>query len=126
MSDQHVTTVIDVFAAINERRWDDVVAAYGDDAVIEYPQSGERITGRQDIRAMMAAFPVPPTFVVRNAFAGDDDSVIVEFDAVYSGVEPWKGVALYWLSEAGINREVAYFGEPFAPPEWRLTLGVQL
>ena len=122
MSKQHKQTVADVFAAINDERWDDVVASYSPNAVIEYPQSGERIEGRDAIHAMMNGFPVPPSFAVRNTFSGDDDSVIVEFDALYDGADPWKGVALYWLSTEGIDREVAYFGEPFAPPEWRVNI----
>ncbi len=122
MNEQHVKRVQNVFAAINDRHWDEVAASYSSDAVIEYPQSGERIEGRDRIRSMMETFPEPPTFVLRNVFTGDDQSVIVEFDALYSGVEPWKGVALYWLSPEGIAREVAYFSEPFAPPEWRIGL----
>lgn len=122
MKEQHVERVQNVFAAINDRDWDEVAANYLPGAVIEYPQSGERIEGRDRIRSMMATFPEPPTFVLRNVFMGDDQSVIVEFDAVYSGVEPWKGVAIYRLSPEGIDREVAYFGAPFTPPEWRTGL----
>lgn len=121
MSEQNIKVVTDVFTAINEKRWQDVAASYSPQAVIDYPQSGERIEGRDQIQGMLEAFPVPPTFVVRNAFGGADQSVIVEFDAVYAGADPWKGVALYWLSAAGIDREVAYFGEPFDPPEWRVS-----
>ena len=43
--------------SFNERRWDDFAAAYREDATIEYPQSGERIVGHENILGLVARRP---------------------------------------------------------------------
>jgi ketosteroid isomerase-like protein len=45
---------------------------YRDDEVLEYPQSGERIRGRQDIQASRAAQPNMKRFTVRRVLGGGD------------------------------------------------------
>ena len=45
---------------------------YRDDAVLEYPQSGERIRGRQSIRASRVAQPSKKRFTVRRMLGGGD------------------------------------------------------
>jgi hypothetical protein len=120
MTADAVTLVTDSLTALNERRLGDCAAAYAESAVIEYPQSGERITGRDNIRGMLEDFSTPPTFTIRRAFGGDGDRVVVEFDVDYGmGGQPWKGVAIYTVTRGSIDNEVAYFGEPFEPPDWR-------
>jgi len=43
---------------------------YHDDAVLEYPQSGERIRGRRNIQASRFAQPNKKRFTVRRAIMG--------------------------------------------------------
>lgn len=120
MTADAVTLVTDSLTALSERRLGDCAGAYAESAIIEYPQSGERITGRDNLRGMLEAFSTPPTFTIRGAFSGDDDRVVVEFDVDYgTGGPPWKGVSVYTVTGGRIDHEVAYFGEPFEPPEWR-------
>src|ERR1700674_3648875 len=55
---------------------------YHDDAVLEYPQSGERIRGRRNIQASRFAQPNKKRFVVRRIL-GAADLWITEFVITY-------------------------------------------
>ena len=44
---------------------------YREDAVLEYPQSGERIRGRRNIQASRTAQPEQKRFAVRRIVVGD-------------------------------------------------------
>src|SRR5271170_1714989 len=58
---------------------------YHDDAVLEYPQSGERISGRRNIQASRAAQPNKKRFTVRRIL-GAADLWVTEFVLTYDGV----------------------------------------
>ncbi|MBV8409380.1 MAG: nuclear transport factor 2 family protein, partial [Alphaproteobacteria bacterium] len=57
---------------------------YREDAVLEYPQSGERIRGRRHIQASRAAQPNKKRFAVRR-IVGAGDLWITEFVLTYDG-----------------------------------------
>jgi hypothetical protein len=108
----------DLLQRFNERRFDEYVAGFTDDAVVTYPQSAERIVGADNLRAMFHAFESPPTFAVTSTrLCGDD--VIVEADGDYGSGEPWKVVIIYTFRERRVCAETAYFGAPFEAPAWR-------
>src|SRR3974390_78628 len=57
---------------------------YRDDAVLEYPQSGERIRGRHRIQASRAAQPSTKRFTVRRILGGGDlwiSELVLTYDA---------------------------------------------
>lgn len=118
MPDDVEVVVRGMLADFNARRWDDFVSAYTEDAVISYPQSGERIVGRRDILGMVEAFPSPPTFSI-TALHGGDDLVVARVDIDYGEGPHWKGAFLYFLDENSVGLEIAYFGAPFEPAAWR-------
>jgi hypothetical protein len=47
--------------ALNTRDMEPFDAVYHDDVVIEWPQSGEVIRGKKNIRELRLAYPTPPT-----------------------------------------------------------------
>jgi hypothetical protein len=55
-----------------------------EDVVIDMPQSGERIRGRDNMKAMQDAYPGPPEITVRR-IVGSGDVWVVEGRADYSG-----------------------------------------
>ena len=75
MDDEIVTAVNAAFRAFNERRFADFATYVTDDVVELYPQSGERIEGRDRQQAFHEAFPEPPTFTVRNVLRSGDLAV---------------------------------------------------
>ena len=86
---------------------------YRDDAVLEYPQSGERIRGRQNIQASRAAQPNMKRFTVRRVLGGGD-LWISELVLTYDG-QPFYVVSIMEFEDGHVVRETQYFGDAFEP-----------
>ena len=86
---------------------------YRDDAVLEYPQSGERIRGRQNIQASRVAQPNSKRFRVRR-IVDKDDLWVSEFVLFYDG-QPSYSVSVMEFLHGKVARETQYFGDPFEP-----------
>jgi len=86
---------------------------YREDAVLEYPQSGERIRGRRNIQASRAAQPNSKRFKVRR-IVGAGDLWVSEFILTYDGV-PSYSVSVMEFLRGKVARETQYFGDPFEP-----------
>jgi hypothetical protein len=87
------------------------------DFVMEMPQSGERIRGRDNMRAMQEAFPRPPMGRLRRVTGGGD--VWVAEGVNDYGNDVWHWVIVVELKDGRILRETRYYGQPFPAPEWR-------
>lgn len=86
---------------------------YRTDAVLEYPQSGERIRGRSNIRASREAQPNAKRFTVRRIL-GAGDLWISELVLTYDG-QPFYTVSIMEFEGGEVVRETQYFGDPFEP-----------
>jgi len=86
---------------------------YREDAVLEYPQSGERIRGRHNIQASRTAQPESKRFTVRRV-VGTGDLWITEFILTYDG-RPSYSVSIMEFQDRKVARETQYFGDPFEP-----------
>lgn len=86
---------------------------YRDDAVLEYPQSGERIRGRRNIQSSRAAQPNRKHFTVRRMI-GAGDLWVTEFVLSYDG-QPSYTVSIMEFLDGKVARETQYFGDPFEP-----------
>ena len=86
---------------------------YRDDAILEYPQSGERIRGRRNIQASRTAQPNAKRFTVRRIL-GTGDLWVTEFILTYDG-QPSYTVSIMEFLDGKVARETQYFGDPFAP-----------
>ncbi len=86
---------------------------YRDDAVLEYPQSGERIRGRQQIQASRTAQPNQKRFTVRR-IVGAGDLWVTEFVLTYDG-QPSYTVSIMEFADGKVARETQYFADPFEP-----------
>jgi hypothetical protein len=86
---------------------------YRTDAVLEYPQSGERIRGRENIQASRVAQPNAKRFTLRRILGGAD-LWITELVLTYDG-QPSHVVSIMEFEHGEVVRETQYFGEPFEP-----------
>jgi hypothetical protein len=86
---------------------------YREDAVLEYPQSGERIRGRRKIQLSRAAQPNKKRFTVRRIIGGGD-LWVTEFILTYDG-QPSYTVSIMEFLDGKVARETQYFGDPFEP-----------
>jgi len=110
----------EIWAAL-DRHWaasdaDDFEAEhliYQEDAVLEYPQSGERIRGRQNIQSSRAAQPNRKRFTVRR-ITGTGNLWVTEYVLTYDG-QPSYTVSIMEFDDGKVRRETQYFGDPFEP-----------
>lgn len=86
---------------------------YRDDAVLDYPQSGERIRGRHNICESRRLQPNSKRFAVRR-IVGSGDLWVSEFTLTYDGV-PSYAVSIMQLSDGLVVHETQYFADRFEP-----------
>jgi hypothetical protein len=86
---------------------------YREDALLEYPQSGERIRGRHNIQASRTAQPNAKRFKVRR-IVGTGNLWVTEFIITYDG-RPSYSVSVMEFLGGKVARETQYFGDPFEP-----------
>lgn len=93
---------------------------YRDDAVLDYPQSGERIRGRRKIQESRFVQPNEKRFTVRR-IVGGGDLWVSEFVLTYDDV-PSYVVSIMEFREGLVAHETQYFGEKFDPAPSRAHL----
>jgi len=86
---------------------------YQESAVLEYPQSGERIRGRQRIQESRMAQPNKKRFTVRRLL-GSGSLWISEIVIAYDN-QPTFVVSIMEFDGEKVVRETQYFGSPFEP-----------
>ena len=101
------------WAASDSNDFDTEHQIYRADAVLEYPQSGERIRGRHDIQASREAQPSAKRFTVRRVLGGGE-LWISELVLTYDG-QPNYVVSIMEFEGGEVVRETQYFSEPFDP-----------
>jgi hypothetical protein len=93
-------------------------AMYHDDAVLEFPQSGERFVGVENLREWRSNYPASTTVEFRE-IRGRDDFWVAELSIQYDGGQPNFGVSILELRGDKIARESIYVTEAWEAPEWR-------
>jgi ketosteroid isomerase-like protein len=93
---------------------------YHEDAVLDYPQSGERTRGRSNIQNQRARQANKKRFTVRR-IVGGGDLWVTEFVLTYDG-KPSYTVSIMEFRGDKVARETQYFADPFVGPAWRAQL----
>ena len=91
---------------------------YTEDAVLEFPQSGERFVGRDTFRTWREQYPASTEFRIRR-LTGHGAFWCAELLVSYNGAPPMFGVGLYEFRGDKVAREIVYGMEPWAAPAWR-------
>jgi hypothetical protein len=91
---------------------------YADDAVCEYPQSGERILGRANLQALRSHHPGNPSGFNVRKILGKGDLWITEYIITYQG-RPTFTVSIMEFCNGKVVHETQYFADPFEAPDWR-------
>ena len=90
---------------------------YREDAVLDYPQSGERTRGRRNILNQRASQPSKKRFTVRR-IVGGGDLWVTEFVLTYDA-KPSYTVSIMEFRGDKVARETQYFADPFPAPASR-------
>ena len=99
-------------------------AIYREDAVLDYPQSGERIHGRRNIQQSRIVQPNKKRFTVRR-IVGGGDLWVNEFVLTYDDV-PSYVVSIMEFRDGLVAHETQYFGDRFNPSPSRAHLVEQV
>jgi ketosteroid isomerase-like protein len=118
MGDQEIRAALDRhWAASDASDFEAEHDIYLEDAVLEYPQSGERIRTRRNIQITRATQPSKKRFAVRRII-GSNELWITEYILTYDG-KPSYTVSIMEFRGDRVARETQYFGDPFEASAWR-------
>ena len=119
--DQAIRAALDQhWAASDANDFETEHRIYHEDAVLEYPQSGERTRGRSNILKQRASQPNKKRFSIRRII-GSGDLWVTEFILTYDG-KPSYTVSIMEFKGDKVARETQYFADPFPAPAWRAQL----
>jgi SnoaL-like domain len=116
--DQDIRAALDLhWAASDNNDFETEHLIYHEDAVLEYPQSGERTRGRSNIQNQRANQPSNKRFSIRRII-GSGDIWVTEFILTYDS-KPSYTVSIMEFSGDKVARETQYFADPFVAPAFR-------
>jgi hypothetical protein len=95
-------------------------AIYATDAILDYPQSGERFRGRARIQAQRGGNPAERHFTILR-IRGGGDLWVSECVITYDG-SPTYSVSVMELTDGLVTHETQYFADPFQAPSSRAAL----
>ncbi|MGB8579203.1 MAG: nuclear transport factor 2 family protein [Candidatus Sulfotelmatobacter sp.] len=116
--DQEIRAVLDQhWAASDANDFETEHLIYQEDAVLDYPQSGERTRGRRNIQGQRASQPNKKRFTIRR-IVGSGDLWVTELILTYDG-KPSYTVSIMEFVGDKVARETQYFADPFVAPAFR-------
>jgi SnoaL-like domain len=95
-------------------------AIYAADAILDYPQSGERFRGRSKIQAQRGGHPAERHFTIRR-IQGRGELWVSECEITYDGV-PTCSVSIMEITDGLVTHETQYFADPFPAAPTRASL----
>lgn len=133
----HQALLTRMAGAIRDHDWDALGTCYHSDAAIEYPQSGERFVGLENIKAQFANYAglEPGTTEIKDVIGGTTYALSPLYTVIavegsgargtavmrarYPDGKHWFAINLYELRDDRIARARVYFAPDFEAPDWR-------
>ena len=116
--DQEIGAALDQhWAASDANDFETEHRIYHEDAVLEYPQSGERTRGRSNIQNQRGNQPSNKRFSIRRII-GSGELWVTEFILTYDG-NPSYTVSVMEFKGDKVARETQYFADRFVAPAFR-------
>jgi SnoaL-like domain len=101
-----------------DQDWSTLRSLYHEDAVQEWPQSGERFVGQDNIVAVAQNYPDLPQMKGFRVVAEADDLAVTELLLDYGG-RFYRGIGITEVEGDQVRKRTEYFNEPFDAPESR-------
>jgi ketosteroid isomerase-like protein len=118
MSGDNRATLERMLTALYAGRIDEATAAMADDALVEWPQSGERMVGKQACTMVYKNYPGgSPAYQLRR-ISGGGDLFVVEAVGRY-GADTVYTTSIVEFRNGKIAKQTDYFANPFEAPPWR-------
>ena len=99
-------------------------AVYAADAILDYPQSGERFRGRSTIEAQRGGNPAERHFSVLR-ISGGGGLWVSECIITYDGA-PTYSVSIMEFTDDLVTHETQYFADPFPAPASRAAIAEKI
>ena len=118
MSEQQNRDALERFLLLFERGdLDAATDLLHDDYVEEYPQSGERIRGKQSWLSIVKTYPSLPK-MIDYTIEVSGELCVLEATLEYDSNRVYV-CEIFEVQDGTLKRAREYFGEPFEAPEWR-------
>jgi hypothetical protein len=91
---------------------------YDDDAICDYPQSGERIVGRVNLQALRGHHPGKPSGFDVRRIQGEGSLWVTEYAITYNERVAYT-VSIMEFCNGKVIHETQYFSDAFEAPSWR-------
>jgi hypothetical protein len=91
---------------------------YHEYAICDYPQSGERICGRENLKSLRGHHPGRPSGFSVRRINGSGNLWVTEYLINYEGKAVCT-VSIMEFEKGKCRRETQYFGDLFEAPSWR-------
>ena len=105
--------------AMNENDWRAAGALLHDDYLLEWPQSGERIRGRDNFAAVNAHYPAAGRWRFDLLQLVADEGGAASEVAVTDGAVVARAVSFFEVRDGLIRRMTEYWPDPFEAADWR-------
>ena len=95
-------------------------AIYAADAILDYPQSGERFRGRSTIQAQRSGNPAERHFTISRILGGGElwvSEVVITYDGV-----PSYSLSVMEVTDGFVTHETQYFADSFPAAPRRAAL----
>lgn len=105
--------------ALEAGDWDAAAAFMHEEYVQEWPQSGERIVGRDNALAVNRNFPGGLPRMTFRRTVGGGNLAVLEVELRYADGSVYQGVSVLEFRDGKIVKETDYFAQAFDAPQWR-------
>jgi len=120
MTPQDNRHIVEQFwAAMNTNDFRAAGAWLHDDYLLDWPQSQERVRGRENFVAVNEHYPAagPWRFAIRRLVAGEHE--VVTDTTVTDGVTTARAITFSEVRDGKIVRQTEYWPDPCPAPAWR-------
>ena len=116
--DERIRAAIVSYLEHNGKDQDRSHEIYAEDAVLEFPQSGERFVGKRNFLEWRRAYPADVEFAVRR-IRGGGNLWVAEVSVRYDGGEWQFGVSILEFRDGSVVHETIYGAPVWEAPDWR-------
>lgn len=107
--------------AADKQDFEAMGALFADDVLVEWPQSGERVHGKEACIKVFSSYPGgSPKFRGLRRVMGSGNFWLTEAELEYPGPQNYLTVSVFEFRDGKIAHEIDWFAEPFPAPEWRM------
>jgi len=125
LTDDATETVREFWRLMASNHFGAVKTIFSPDFILDWPQTGERITGPDNFAQLNTEYPAhgPWRFTI-NHIMGNADETVSDV-SVTDGVQHGRAISFFTVVDGKITRMVEFWPEPYEPPPGRAHLTIR-